>query len=468
MSVSERGRLEILQMAEREWIIGMDKYIKTLLEQIRCKKAWAMIEEEIRNHILDQAEANRMEGMEEKEALAAAVRDMGDPVEAGVALDRIHRPRMAWGMLALIGAISLLSIFAQWMLGKADSSLGQEYGIRHAAGVAAGCQVMLAVYRIDYSYIGKYAKRIGLAFCIFVFLLVGCLGMEINGARAWISFGGLRVSVIFLMYLFIPIYGALVYQYRGMGWKGLGKCFGWMLPPVLAAWKIPCMSLALALFLMMSIMLSIAICRGWFLACGKKIVAAYWTLAAVLPVCFFLSVGMGHLPWYQQERIKAFLGMESSYADYAGGLAAEYIKGSRLIGGSGREIINTSWLPELGSDYILVFLVAYCGIAVALAAGLLILAIAAKTIHIAFGQKNQLGMMMGCGCGLVFELMTLIGVLRNFGLIPATQIFFPFLSGSRTGIIVSYILAGIILSIYRYRNILPGEKPVLRQEPFAK
>ena len=65
----------------------MNEYIKVLLEQIRCKKAWGMIEEEMRNHILDQAEANRSQGMGEKEALEEAVRDMGDPVEAGVALD---------------------------------------------------------------------------------------------------------------------------------------------------------------------------------------------------------------------------------------------------------------------------------------------------------------------------------------------------------------------------------------------
>ena len=459
------------QGKEGEWIfsdgrkgmvIRVNEYIKVLLEQIRCRKAWSMVEGEMKNHILDQAEANRLQGMEEKEALEEAVRDMGDPVEAGVALDRIHRPQMEWGMLVLIGAISLLSIFAQWMLGKADASLGQEYGIRHAAGVILGYLVMLAVYRVDYSYIGKYAKQIGAVFCAFVFLIVFGMGREINGARVWISLGGWNISVIFLMYLFIPIYGALMYQYRGMGWKGLGKCFVWMLLPILAAWKIPCMSLTLALFLMMSIMLSIAVCRGWFSVCGKKLVAAYWILAAVLPVGLFLSVGMGHLPEYQQERIKAFLGMESSYVDYAGGLAAEYIKSSRLIGGSGREIVD--WLPEFGSDYILVFLAVYCGIAVAFSAGLLILAIAAKTIRIAFGQKNQLGMMMGCGCGLVFEMMPLMGILRIFGLIPATQTFFPFLSGSQAGVIVSYILAGIILSIYRYRNILPREKPVFRQQ----
>ena len=186
-------------------------------------------------------------------------------------------------------------------------------------------------------------------------------------------------------------------------------------------------------------------------------------IAAVLPVCFFLfSLNTGYFASYQQERIKWILGMDSSFRDYAGEMAAEYIRGSRFIGSSGREIVG--WLPGIGSDYILVFLASYYGIIVALAAGLLILAVAAKAIRIAFRQKNQLGMMMGCGCGLVFEMMTLAGILRNFGLIPATRMFFPFISGSQTGVIVSYILAGIILSIYRYRNILPGENPVLRQE----
>ena len=276
-----------------------------LLEQIRCKKAWGMIEEEMRNHILDQAEANRSQGMGEKEALEEAVRDMGDPVEAGVALDRIHRPQMAWGMLALIGAISFLSIFAQWMVGKADASLGQGYGIKHAAGVIAGYLVMLGVYRIDYSYIGKYAKRIGAVFCALLFLVVfGGLGMEINGVRAWISLGGWNVSAVFLMYLFIPIYGALVYQYRGTGWKGLGKCFAWMLPPAFIAWRMS-KSQVLALVLLMSIMLSVAVSKGWFIACWKKFVAAYWMIAAVLPVCFFLfSLNTGYFASYQQERIK--------------------------------------------------------------------------------------------------------------------------------------------------------------------
>ena len=47
------------------------------------------------------------QGMDAEEAEEAAVKEMGDPVEAGSLLDSIHRPRMAWRMIGLIGALSI-------------------------------------------------------------------------------------------------------------------------------------------------------------------------------------------------------------------------------------------------------------------------------------------------------------------------------------------------------------------------
>ena len=51
----------------------MEEYLKTLLEQIRCKKARSLIEEELRGHLEEQIEENRMSGMEPEEAEKAAV-----------------------------------------------------------------------------------------------------------------------------------------------------------------------------------------------------------------------------------------------------------------------------------------------------------------------------------------------------------------------------------------------------------
>ena len=74
----------------------MDEYLKTLLEQIRCKKVRPYVKQEFQDHIEDQIEANMQAGMDREQAEREAVRDMGDPVETGISLDSVHRPQVAW------------------------------------------------------------------------------------------------------------------------------------------------------------------------------------------------------------------------------------------------------------------------------------------------------------------------------------------------------------------------------------
>ena len=78
------------------------KYIQTVTEQIRCKRALPLVTKELEGHIEDQKSDYMKAGMNAEEAEEAAVLEMGDPVEVGVEMDRIHRPKMAWKMIGLI------------------------------------------------------------------------------------------------------------------------------------------------------------------------------------------------------------------------------------------------------------------------------------------------------------------------------------------------------------------------------
>lgn len=147
----------------------MEEYMKTLLEQIRCKSARKLVEKEIREHILEQYEENLESGMDEICAMEAAVEDMGSPVETGVALDAIHRPQMSWSMLVMIGVISFFSILIQVLVGNGNPMLGSGHVLRHLFHVVLAFAMMLLVYRLDYSKIGRYAKRItGIACTVFL------------------------------------------------------------------------------------------------------------------------------------------------------------------------------------------------------------------------------------------------------------------------------------------------------------
>ena len=96
--------------------MNKEEYIKTLTDQIRCKMARPEVAREIEDHIEDQTRAFMSEGMNRQEAESAALKDMGNPVDAGVELDKVHRPAMPWGMIVLIIVLSVAGYVFQYIL----------------------------------------------------------------------------------------------------------------------------------------------------------------------------------------------------------------------------------------------------------------------------------------------------------------------------------------------------------------
>lgn len=101
---------------EKHDYIEKRNYIEKVSEQVRCKRALPEILNELDAHISDQKADYMASGMSEKEAELAAIREMGDPVAVGVEFDEIHRPRMPWKMIMIIGVISLAGFILQAML----------------------------------------------------------------------------------------------------------------------------------------------------------------------------------------------------------------------------------------------------------------------------------------------------------------------------------------------------------------
>lgn len=90
------------------YALDRQEYLKSLTEQIRTKRARIMVAEEVEAHIEDQKQDFMAHGLGEEEAESMAVVEMGDPVEAGVKLDRVHRPKMEWTVLMAILIISIV------------------------------------------------------------------------------------------------------------------------------------------------------------------------------------------------------------------------------------------------------------------------------------------------------------------------------------------------------------------------
>ena len=86
---------------------------------------------------------------------------------------------------------------------------------------------------MDYSRIGEKARELTVG--LFLILMAGIWfgGTVVNGSVGWISVGGMMIlNVRVLVYLFLPLYGAILYRYRGQGYEVIWKAIVWMLPAV--------------------------------------------------------------------------------------------------------------------------------------------------------------------------------------------------------------------------------------------
>ena len=137
----------------------MEEYIKKLLEQVRFEKAHKAISDEIRAHIEDQAEAHISEGMDKETAEKRAVEDMGDPVETGIALDKVHRPQVAWSVVVATLVVAVLGIVLRVFMERTGYFLHYEHFIK---ATIIGIILMLLLYFIDYTTVAKYSKVVRL------------------------------------------------------------------------------------------------------------------------------------------------------------------------------------------------------------------------------------------------------------------------------------------------------------------
>ncbi|WP_051200951.1 FtsW/RodA/SpoVE family cell cycle protein [Butyrivibrio sp. XPD2002] len=432
----------------------MEEYIKKLLEQVRFKKAHRGIAEEIIAHIEDQIEDNMAAGMDREAAEKAAIEDMGDPVEVGISMDRVHRPQIAWTMVLGGVVVGIIGCVIHMMLIKNMDLLGDEVlaelkisgSYSFALFTILGILTMLIVYFIDYTVIAKFSRII--AITLFVIVMIGENELEIF---AVIGHNAILSSSLLL--LMVPLYGGIIYKYKGGGVGALIKSLLWIMIPCglvfIDHMKMPAAIMAIS----MLAELTIAIAKGWIKVPKVPVIAGIWSVFILSPIILVWgSYSLGTLAEYQKARLEHMFNADSP-AYYEINTVREFARSSGLLGGNSEDIFNR--LPRPDSDYILTYISSTWGTVAVLAViaavgGLLVAGFIASS-----KTKNQLGMVMGSGCMMALLASALVNMGAAFGIIPFFSSFFPFISAGGSNLLVSYAFLGIIMSIYKYKTAYP-------------
>lgn len=438
--------------------MGLSEYLDAVTDQIRCKRARPMIREELENHILEQAGAYEAEGRSSSDAREEAVRQMGDPVETGSALDRIHKPRLEWRLLLLVLLLSVAGLVVQYLASGNVSMMKFGYGDyfwkRQCVYLAIGLCIMFFVYLVDYTVLGRYPLLLWFGyFFLLVFLIVTGLVGNVAG----------KIRIFNYLTLFLPLYAGVIYHFRNKRYVGAGICLLLSGMPVLLGFKTILIHGSAELSVCCLSLLLVAVWKGYF--GGKK----GWTtvgLIAVPVLClavfFFWGRSTGWLAGYQRMRLQAIFrpDLRSEYVDnYFLKAVRDCVSGMQMFGPALTSIPKE--MAPLNTNYIIFFVFARYGIAAGVLMTVLLAAAVIKAFMVSWKLKNRLGFLVGMACSMVLAIQVAIYIPANFGVPLFEPMTIPFLSYGGQSTIVNCILVGLVLGIYRNKDIV-SEKDIKR------
>ncbi|WP_027209470.1 permease prefix domain 1-containing protein [Butyrivibrio hungatei] len=459
----------------------MEEYIKKLLEQVRFEKAHKAIGDEIRAHIENQIEANVLDGMDKETAEKKAVEDMGDPVETGIALDKVHRPQMAWGVVIVAFFVAIVGTLIHVLMAKDPALEYLKY--RNDIGsfimfTVSGIAVMLLLYLLDYITVAKYSKVV--ATCMIALYMLGIFlrdkvyfmqleWLDKTGHRTGWENADFPLPIKVLdstssfmnppMLLLIPLYAGIIYKYKGQKYDGLIKSVLWLIIPSYIVSYRHNYVICLIFVLSMLVQLTFAIKKEWLKVSKIPVLITLWTT---------FSVFLGFVAKKEYERasgtVLRWVGEDGNLYERPTinaniDIVRAYMKQVKLFGNAllsslgGKSYSPAQYsISDSGTSMILTYILTTGGLIVGIVVIATVVGLIVYGLVTVLKTKNQLGMVIGIGCMMWLISNTVVNILVGTGIIDdqGGGAFLPFVSNDK--LVESYALLGILLSIYKYKN----------------
>ena len=439
-------------------------YLDTAAAQIRWKRARTVVVRELETHLEDQRNEFQAEGHSPEEAERLAVEEMGDPVAVGTDLDRLHRPRPQWGMLALTLALLLAGSWLRYALTRAGAPWGEDLDpIRCALSAAVGAAVLMGAYFLDVSRLLRWARWVYIGGIIAGVLSLH-LSPNVNNASYFTRY----------VVLFYPaVYAFWLYACRGKGWQGLLAAVAGGIPLAAIGVMAPFLQGVIQLLVIGCFLLLLAIWMGWFTVPRRQGMAAVGGLAAAMAgAVLWMLLGAG----YNASRIQILLHPETDPmgSGYQSIMTQRVLEASRLVGeGSelpirletirGRELLPEMMLPEWNHDFLPTTMVYKLGWLPYL---LLLAALAALFLWMlrrCACQRSQSGKLLALAVVGTLAVQSAFAVVLNLGFVLfSAQL--PLVTGNLHSV-ADCALIGLALSAFRSESILRDTAMPVFQAP---
>lgn len=346
-------------------------------------------------------------------------------------------------LLVCFGLVELYS--ASTFMAQSEGRPAHFYALRQAMGVIPGVALCALLARLDYRRLQAAAWPL-LALVLVMLLLVVVPGTEaiaprVNGARRWLRLG-ITIQPSELAKLALIIWTAALAVKKQDRLHSLRKglvpfLVVWMavLVPVVAQ---PNFSAALLLALLASLVLFAGGARiGHFILLGIVAVPILWNQVAgasyrLKRIVAFLDPSADPAAFYQSHQSLIAIG--------SGGLTGRGL-------GEGQQ--KFGFLPEPHNDFLFSMVAEEWGFLGVSFTVVLFAVFALAGYRIAARAPDLFGYLIGIGMTNLIVVSALLHMGIALALLPTTGVTLPFMSYGRSGLIVSFVAVGILLSLAR-------------------
>ncbi|MBE1447067.1 FtsW/RodA/SpoVE family cell cycle protein [Paenibacillus sp. OAS669] len=424
----------------------IDDYLDSVIRLVKARELHKDIRREIADHLEELVSLKREEGSSEEEAARWAVRQMGEPSVVGSELNKVHKPRIPWGLIGWVAVWLIFSFVAMYAVELSYAGMERRsyipFLLKKVEFTAIGLIPMVLLLFFDYRRILKYSWGIYIGTAV-ISLITVLSGRQINGMKAYISLGPIQLDWISIsIYLFIIAAAGILSSMDSSQRSGWKQYLLLLVVPTYLYLMSPSVS-SIILYVCSYLILLYFVTKSW-----RVVLTPILLFGAFVVVILWISE-------YRLDRLTAFLNPYSD-PEGAGYMYMQISQAIRSAGwwGHGLGAVNIR-LPEIHTDNLFTYLIYSLGWLPGMVIIVCAVLFAVQMLQAFANVRDRYGKILIGGLGSLLVMQFVWNLGMSTGVLPILGgISLPFLSYGGSHSLIEMVAMGIMFSVYRRKDMI--------------
>lgn len=415
--------------SDKEMSYLKEKFFSEVLQNIKSKEVKNAVFSELNQHINSSKQTLMVKGLTDIEAEKLAIKQMGNPMELGAKFKKLYRPLFDWKLFSVFLVMIFMGILP--VIHTPGDFVLQRI-IMTILGVVTVIAFMLLDYRILYK-----RKWLILSLACFTMLWIIFLPNEYINGKSYLTIGNISISGLIVLPLYL-LFWSIHFSQKTL------HIFSTLL----------LLTINLYLYILLADFVPLLLfCIVWSVLLLtskteiKSKVLLIFSLLLVVSTFIFVTFNI-----YQIDRLKSVLGFQRNGDNYIVSFLRD------LLGSAGW--FGNNKVPEhfmeLHTDMAFVNITYFYGWIVSLFLLVCIITLLFRVCFISLNTKDIFGRLLVIGIVTILISQFVYNISMMVGLVPYIPMSLPFISYGFGPTVVNSILIGLVLSVYRRKNITTG------------